>query len=64
MNDENEYNYQLCKERHQQLGEWCKGVEDKIDKLENRFLAMITTLLLNFVGVIVLLILQIISKHG
>ena len=53
-----EYNPQLCQERHDNLKEWSDDMEQKLQKVSNRFIAMLAGLTLNLTGVIILLIIQ------
>ncbi len=50
-----EYNHDLCEERHEYLSKWVKEIKDRMGKLENRFLMIMTTLSLNLVGVIIII---------
>lgn len=59
---EQQFNPDLCEERHGYLKEWCQGMEGRMKKVENRFLALMTTLCLNLLGVIVILIKLLASK--
>ena len=49
-----EYNHELCQERHTYLKKWCKDMEDRVSKVNNRFIIMLTGLCLNLVGVVIL----------
>ena len=53
---EQEYNHDLCEERHSYLKTWCEEASNRMKKVENRFLAMMTTLCLNLIVVIIILI--------
>jgi len=59
-----EFNQSHCDERHLALKDICEKLNMRLDKVENRFLIMITTLTLNLVGVISLLIIQFIRFTG
>ena len=50
-----EYNYQLCEERHEYLAQWSEEIKNRMGKIENRFLMIMTTLSLNLIGVIIIL---------
>jgi len=58
-----EYNQRLCEERHRHIEEKFQtmgdNINNRLDKLENRFLAIITTLVFNLLGVIVTVIILI-----
>ena len=57
--NEGTYNPELCKERHTKV-DWRQAqFEKRLDKLEDRFLAMLTTLIMNLVGVLFLIGVQI-----
>lgn len=47
-----EYNAEWCKERHENIEKAFKYLDGRLKKVENRFLAMITILIMNLVGVI------------
>ena len=57
-----DYNEKNCDERHAHIDNWCQNMETKIRKVENRFLALISMLSLNLVGVIVTLIVLLLNK--
>ena len=61
---EEAYNYELCQERHTYLKNWCEDMEDKVGKVSNRFIIMLTGLCLNLVGVVILLIIQLSKGLG
>jgi len=50
------YNHDLCEERHRYVDKEFVDMDGRIRKVENRFLAIITALVLNLVGVITLLL--------
>jgi hypothetical protein len=51
------YNPQLCEERHLRLTTWCEEAQNKMNKISNRFIILLTGLSLNLgVGIILLLI--------
>jgi len=52
---------ELCDERHKHLNEWRISVDARIKVVENRFLLIMTTLALTFLGVIVNLVLVILK---
>ncbi len=45
------YIRELCDERHGTLDKWCNKVEARLKAVENRFLAMLTLLIANLLGV-------------
>jgi len=47
-----DYNFELCEARHQGLGESLREIKGRLSKVENRFLALITGILLNLLGVV------------
>lgn len=51
-----DYNHDLCEERHGFIATEFAKHDGRIKKVENRFLAIITTLTLNLVGVIAILL--------
>lgn len=53
-----DYNYDLCEERHGFITAEFAKHDWRIKKVENRFLAIITTLTLNLVGVIAILVIN------
>ena len=52
---------ELCDERHKHLNEWRTATDARIKVVENRFLLIMTTLALTFLGVIVNLVLVILK---
>jgi len=53
MSEENhQYNWRLCEERHKNIDSLDKLIELRFKKLENRFLMIMTALCLNLLGVI------------
>ena len=56
-----EFNFELCQERHRYLKGWCVDMEKKVQKSSNRFIMMLTGLTLNLVGVVIVLIIQIVT---
>ena len=58
-----EYNHELCQERHTYIKTWCEDMEKKVQKVSNRFIMMLTGLTLNLVGVVILLIIQIVTME-
>ena len=59
-----EYNHELCQERHTYLKNWCEDMENQVRKVSNRFIIMLTGLCLNLVGVVILLIIQLSKGNG
>ena len=59
-----QYNPGLCKERHRHIEEKFANMDviytNRLDKLENRFLKIMTVLVFNLLGILVTLILMII----
>jgi len=53
-----------CDERHTRLDRVCESMDRRLEKVENRFLITVTTLTLNLIGVISLLIIQIARGSG
>ena len=51
-----EFNHALCEERHEKIGQWEIKMDKRMKSVENRFLAIMTALVLNLTGVIVLLL--------
>ena len=45
------FNKELCDEKHGTLNEWCNKLEIRVKSVENRFLAMVTLLVFNLLGV-------------
>ena len=56
-----EYNLKFCNERHKNLDRRQEAMEQRLKKVENRFLVMITALIGNLVIGIILLGLQLIT---
>jgi len=54
MNEE-QYNFALCEERHEYIKDGLTVMDTRMKRIENRFLAIITTLALNLIGVISIL---------
>ena len=54
------YDQRIC-EAH---ADWMNKLEARVKKVENRFLVMMTTLSLNLIGVIVILVLQLTKLKG
>jgi hypothetical protein len=52
-----EYNFRLCQERHKKLDSSFSQVNARIEKIENRFLVLITLLIANLILPIVLKVL-------
>lgn len=48
----NEYNYALCEERHEKISKEFDNMDTRIKKVENRFIAIMTALILNLLGVV------------
>ena len=59
---EGEYNKELCDERHHFITKGFEKMDIRLKKVENRFLAIITTVLLTLVGVIINLIVILTQK--
>jgi len=51
MNDE-DYNFKLCEERHEDIKEAFKKMDSRMHKVENRFLIILTALIVNLLGVV------------
>lgn len=51
-----DYNKELCDERHVRLDKWCIKLEVRMKVVENRFLALVTLLIANLLGVIATLV--------
>jgi hypothetical protein len=58
-----DFNKDLCEERHKHLQEWCEEIEIKIQKVSNRFLMLLTGLCLNLIGVIATLAILLMAKE-
>ncbi len=56
-----EFNYKLCEERHEYLKVWCDDMDKRMQTVSNRFIAMLTGLALNLVGVIGVMIILLIQ---
>jgi len=50
------FNYELCQERHENLGEDMQLIHKRLKSVENRFLMIVGILLTNLVGVILILL--------
>lgn len=46
------YNAELCEERHKYIGIGFERIDMRLKKVENRFLAIMTALVLNLLGVV------------
>ncbi len=53
-----DFNKELCEERHEYLRDWCDDMEKRMQKVSNRFIIMLTGLSLNLAGVVILLLIQ------
>ena len=51
-----DFNHDLCEERHRKIDKGFGDMDNRVGKVENRFIAIITTLALNLIGVIALLV--------
>jgi len=49
---ERQYNYELCEERHGNITEAFQRQGERIGKVENRFLAIMTILVVNLLGIV------------
>lgn len=47
-----EYNYALCEERHETIKTESTEMFDRLKKIENRFLVIVTLLIANLMGII------------
>ena len=47
-----EYNQELCEDRHKRIPKEFKEMKDRLKKVENRFIAIMTVLIANLIGVI------------
>lgn len=54
-----EFNKALCEERHRVINEEIDNVDKRVKIIENRFLAIMTALVLTLVGVVANLLIQI-----
>ena len=50
----NGYISKLCDERHTHIDQTLGGLDERIKKVENRFIAILTALCLNLLGVLIL----------
>ena len=58
VNMTDEFNKELCEERHEYLKDWSEGMEKRMQKVSNRFIVLLTGICLNLIGVIILLVIS------
>jgi len=53
------YNFELCESKHNSIDRTLEKIDQRIGRVENRFLALITGIVLNLLGVVGTLIILI-----
>jgi hypothetical protein len=57
-----DYNKELCEERHKFITGEFESMDDRVKKVESRFLVIMTSLVLTLIGVIANLLIQLSGK--
>ena len=63
-NKVDEFNSELCTERHDYIKTTFNKTDARLKKVENRFLAIMTALALNLFGVVLTLIIILVRTQG